>query len=287
MPGNLAKLVIPTGYEDEERKAQMRHQIAKALMEKGLGQQGPMQSWAQVLAQLGNAYFGKQEEKAATKLDTDVDSKIRDAYTGAISSLNSDVKGGMGLGDLVQKYGGNQFVQDALKPYADAFGSSLKEKENIVNTPTGFRRAGDVVGREKFDPNAMVIPDGHGGYAANPVRITAALAAQPNTQINNPQTTMQNPLSAGGPPAPSASPLPSATGGLDLSALTPEEKQILQSEIARRTGSAGQQAVTQLQNDTHVPMGSPLSAARAPAGAINGRPYWLINGVPYDNSEGK
>lgn len=285
MPTIQPKFVLPTGYETEQLKAARKRKIAEALIQKGLQTNPNMQSWAQVLGQIGTAFIGKRMDKKADALDADVRSRMLSDYatrSAAFDKLTGSAN--PDLSSIVRTGQDDPFLQERVKPYVDAFAKRLSERENIVRTPTTFARQGDLIGKPTFDPQAMMVPTGKPGeYGVNAARVTAALAAQPNTTISNAQTTIQDPSTM---PQQTPNTAPQAMpSGLDLGMLSPEEKQILSSELQRRAGGGGQY---QLQTDTSTPMGSPLTAQKAPEGVtVDGRPYWLVNGIPYDNPEGR
>jgi hypothetical protein len=52
------KFTLPTGYENEQLKAERKRKIAQALLERGLANQPNMQSWMQVLGQMAQAGAG-------------------------------------------------------------------------------------------------------------------------------------------------------------------------------------------------------------------------------------
>lgn len=292
MPGNMPKLVIPTGYESQERDIENRRKLAQLMLEKGLSQQN-MTSWAQPLAEMAQIYAGKRMDSKASKAQDALDTKIKGDYTAQLGALNADVNSGMPVKDLVQKYAGSSLVSDALKPYTDAYGESLKEGEGHTTFGSQWRRKG-AIPEGSVDPNSMVIPGPNNTIAVNPVRATAALAAQyppENSSPGNMTYSMPAPGIAqpsGGGAGPGGAPPAPAAGGnsIDVSALTPEEKQILTTELQRRAGPANGGNFT-VQNDMHTPFGSPVDAVKPPSGVVNGKPYWIVNGVPYDNSEGK
>lgn len=287
----MPKFVLPTGYEDEQLKAERKRKIAQALLERGLTPQANMQSWTQVLGQLANAGVGRILDKRADKIDADVRARMLSDYGTKISDFNT-ATGGANVDpqDIVKRFGSDPMLQDQVKPYVDALSHRLSQREDIVKTPTAFRRQGDIVNQPIFDPNAMMVPTGQPGeYGVNAGRVTAALASQPNTKISNPVTTIRDPSvqalpSQRLPTGEAPQPLPPINSNmLDVGALNPDERGILSRELQRRAGGGNYQ----LQNDTHVPMGSPLTAIKPPAGVAGGKPYWLINGVPYDNPEGR
>lgn len=185
MPSQMTKLIIPTGFEDEQRKIERRRSLADKLAQLGLNT-GDIsgRSWTQPLAHLAQTFRASRLSRKADRMQGDLEKNIGEAYASAISNFNQDART-MDLQDLQDKYAGNQFTQDALKPYTEALQRRMTEREKIEKVGDRYARVGDVQGKPIFDPNAMVIPDGQNGYKVNPVRATAALLAQgftPNGQ---------------------------------------------------------------------------------------------------------
>lgn len=285
-----AQITIPTGYESLQRQAEQKRALAKLMLEKGLMQQGSMQSPLQVLAALAQAYVGKQAMKKADKLDDDVTAKMLSDYRGKLDTFNTDAKT-LSPADLVAKYQGDPILADALKPYAEAFSHGLTEAGEHTNFGGQWMKKGDIKDGA-FEPNKptdRVLRTGPDGktFSLNPVAVTGALASQANTTVSNPVTSIRDPMADQGtaPASTGLPPVPSPvtdTGGLDINLLSPEEKEIMARELKRRAG--GGQFV-----DPHAgtPHGNPLTALPLPSGVVDGKPYWQINGQYYDNPEGR
>lgn len=276
---------LPTGYEQEQAAAKLRHEIAQKLIEKGMTPQDNMRSWVQVLGQLGQQFAGQHLERRATRADADLTQRMLADYTKKVGEFHADTKD-MTPAAVVEKWGSDPLIGQTglLKPYTSAFEQNLKDSTKRPN-PT--------------DPVIEVTgADGKKHWIANRVATDAALMRQGYGLPGSLTTDMLAPGQEETPPqvqAPELAPAPlpqggGQSGGLNLDLLSPEEKGILQQELARRSGAPGAyyqgNDYTQ-QTPTNVPMGSPLTAVPAPAGVVNGKPYWIINGQPYDNPEGK
>lgn len=290
MPTNLQKIVIPTGFESERRKAEQKRKIAAAMMSNGLSQHGDYTSWTQVLGQMANAWAGKRLDKKSEKMDAETDQKISDAYANAVAGLNADVAAGKTPQEIMAAQAGNPLLEGngTLEAVKDAAKSAMVNKEKLIdfNGRTGIRQ-GDVMGQVKMDPNDKVIMQ-DGKWVVNPVAATAGLAAQgmapvaPGLPVGQGISAMDAP---GSSPAPAIQAGGGPAGGTDdpLSAFNPEERKVIMSEAMRRrqTGAA----------PNNIPSGSPLApgaVARPPAGVTkDGKPVWLINGEYYDNPEGR
>lgn len=290
----LPAIVIPTGYESDQVKAANKRKLAQMMLEKGLSSPGGMQSWLQVLGQLGSTAAGLRMNKQADDMDEGTNKRILADYVGQLSEFHNDEKT-MAPKELVAKYRDKPFLEDALKPYTEAMTARLRDKGDMVNINGTYVDKGSMQagGHAPTDPNAGVIRDASGNLVENMVRRNAALHAQ-GYGLGDPATTMPDPGAPNGPAAPvsgtvggqtppmGGAPAPSGDG-LDLSLLSADERGIMQRELQRRAANGG---AFQPPNP-NVPLGSPLTAQRAPAGIVAGKPYWLINGVPYDNPEGK
>jgi hypothetical protein len=363
------KFTLPTGYENEQLKAERKRKIAQALLERGLASQPNMQSWAQVLGQMAQAGAGSILNKRADKMDEATNNRMLSDYHQQLNDFQADVNAGMDPAKLVEKYGGSPMVADALKPYGDAMAKRLTERENLVNF--GGRagvRVGDVAGQyEPSKPNDPVIRDAQGNWTVNPVRETAALGAQGFTSNGQPSIatySMPNPyaqsdqntgvpqphMNAQGPghetPSgfqavvgqiesgnrdfrPNDAPTTSSAGALYGMQVMPStahnpgfgvtpaanESAAEYNRVGRDYATAMQQrygdnaqafgaynagpgamdrAISQgganyrslLPNETRTYINRGMSQLKPPAGVANGKPYWMINGVPYDNPEG-
>lgn len=283
MPTNLPKIVIPTGYESEQRKAAQKRKLAELLTELG-AKTGNYNSWAQVAGQMANALAGRIVSKKADKLDDNYNEQLKGAYDKAWSDFNTDRKAELSPDEMFAKYGNNPFVGEQAKMYGEALGARLKEDENVVNVPgKGYVRTGDVRGQGHINnPNDPVIVGANNEWLVNPTRRDASLGAQgfvgqqsglpPSTVFSDPRATPAPPA-AGGP----------AGGGFDINLFSPEEQKVMFGEAMRRKNLGGAAGIPPNQ-----PYGSPLAVNKPPDGVTSdGKPYWIINGVPYDNPEGR
>lgn len=284
------KFVIPTGYESEEAKLALKRKIADALMSAGLSSHQGMRSPFEALGQMAQAFVGKRLADKAAGGEDELGRRIRGDYDTARAGLNADVDSGMDPAAIVKKYSGNPMLDDQIKPYVEALTKRLTGGEDLVDTGgmSGFQPKRNFIGKPMpNDPNKPVWLDEQGNATVNGPLATAHMYSNPNLVEPGAMPTtspIPNAGQAPGPPAPvGATPSPSAVpagADIDLSKLTPEEREILKNEIRRRGG---------LPASNEMPFGSPLDkpAARPADGIVNGKQYWMINGVPYDNPEGK
>jgi hypothetical protein len=304
-------LQIPTGYEGDLAKVESRRKLADLLMQKGLTDNPNMQSWLQVLAQMGNAYAGRRLERKADNMEGEVRDRISSDYQGKVSAFNADAQT-LTPKELVAKYRGDPLLADMVKPYEGIMEAGMKDEQGITTFNGVAMRKGDTLGKREFNPNDMVIRDEQGNITINPVRLAASMYSNPNMVPDTPppmSLSMPDPSAQpnGGPetgavapplpvPMDGSAPQPGAPtagsnfsgginpGGLDLELLTPQEREILSQELARRQGGA------QGGGDPTIPSGSPLAAGQVqpPAGITkSGKPFWIVNGIPYDNPEGR
>lgn len=301
-------IYIPTGFESQQRAAERKRKIAQAMLERGLSTSPNMQSWIQVLAQMGSAFAGKRLDKKADKMSDQVDADIRDAYSNAIAEFNAKAEGldptsptyDRDLQALTAGAADNPWLEDAREPYEKAFADRLKERGQDITFGGQRRRAGGIKEGE-FEPNKptdMVLRAGPEGkdFVPNTSRITAALASQPNVTIANGVNSMRDPYNPSGsaaPEMPAQAAQPAVPAGdeasLVFSRLTPEEKDTV-NRILQKYAGPGNTIVDMVPNN--VPYGNPTNPAmpggKQPDGVTtDGQPYWIINGIPYDNPEGR
>lgn len=260
---SYGKFVIPTGYESQQAKIALKRKIAEALMSAGLSQHQGMRSPFEALGQVAQAFVGKRLEDKAAGLEGELGTRIRGDYQAANSGFDADVNAGMDPAKLVSKYSGNPMLEDRLKPYAEALAKRLGGREDLVDTGglSGFQPKGNFVGKPMPNkPDAAVWLGENGEAEVNPVAAAAAMYRNPNLASPSAMPTsapipIPNAGHAPGPPPPagglSSPSAPTAGGDIDLSKLTPEERQILTNEIKRRGG--------QVPQSSELPLGSPLT----------------------------
>lgn len=287
----MPKMQYPTGYEGEQRRIEMRRRLAQAMLEKGLSG-GDTRSWTQALAQVAQTYAGKRMEKKATDREADMYERMRADIATKMADFQAARNSGATNQDLVDRFGADPMLQDAIDPHRDAVVSAMKNQEELVENGGRFVRKGDFVGPNGKDlagkPTDLVIAK-DGQWQVNPVAVTARLLSNPQPagstahdltgQMPNPYSTGGGQSSAGpaGGAMPSGGQSPSV-GGMDLSKLNPEEQAILQQEIQRRAGLSPEAR--------NMPQGNPLTPPPSQVGP-DGKPYWSIGGKWYDNPEGR
>jgi hypothetical protein len=283
----MPKIVIPTGFESEKRKAEQKRRLAEMLTKIG-AQTGNYNSWTQVAGQLANALAGRITSKKADKLDDSYNDKLKNAYSEAWSGFNADRKAGLSNDEMFEKWGNNPLVGEQAGMYAKGLERAITEKEDVVKTPDNrYVKQGELIGKGPInDPNAAVSVTAGGDWVPNLARMSAAQGAQGFVDANTgapPNMPFRDPASQ--PPAtpPAQVGGPAGGGGFDMNLFSPEEQRVIQAEVLRRRQVGGAGGVPPNQ-----PYGSPLSANKPPAGMTSdGKPYWIINGVPYDNPEGR
>lgn len=211
--GTLQPLTIPSPYAVDQRKIESRLKLADMLTAQSMAGFDHPVSWAQPLAQWGQALAGALTRRSAEKKQTRLDETIASDFANKRSELYADAKV-MKPADLVAKWGMDPLVAEELKPYRDALTSALTQREKTHVVGGQLVREGDVgpSGILPNDPNSPVIRDAQGNWVVNPIRATAAQSAQ-GLQIQNPTNTMQDPrgqIPPGGQPAP---PIPAPPAG--------------------------------------------------------------------------
>jgi len=170
---DLAKITIPTGYEQQQRAAATKRRLAEAMLTQGLSPSANMTSWAQPLGHLAQTLAGKLMQRRADKMDSEVSRQILEDYNNRRGSFLTDA-GAMTPEQLVQKYGNDPLLQNDLKPYADAFGSGLKDRGELTNFGGRMVRKGDVEGQYENKPSSLIFANPDGSTELNPVAVTAA-----------------------------------------------------------------------------------------------------------------
>ena len=287
----MPNLQMPTGYEEEQHKIALKRKLAQAMFEQGIaGGQRARSPW-DALASIAEVGAGKLHDKRANKLEAEMAEKLKTDYGSRRASLMADINAGMAPQAVMQKYGADTLLSGDLEPIKDAYGAALKNREGIVNFGGRQMRAADTLG--KFDPgkpNDQVLRDETtGNMFINPVRVAAGQVSQMIPADNasaqalmgvtfNPNSQQQGnaPANAAAGSMPLSGPVP-AGGGMDLSRLTPEEKNILNSEMQRRAGLS-----PEAQNFT-----GGQGTVPPPTAMYQNKPAWQINGKWYDNPEGK
>lgn len=250
-------LVIPSGFEQQQNAAALKHKLATAMLEQGLKSRNDYTSWAQVLGQLSQAWAGKSLEKDAGKADAATNAAILQAYQAKRAAFQDAVNKGMDPKLVVQQFGNDPMLAEDVKPYAAAMQAGMtRQAENFAGKP--------------FDPNSAVIEDGKGGFAVNPLKVTATRAGGGFDTTGFP-TSMQMPGRGTPPPAMSSAEDPRA-----------------------RLAAAMADGTALLPKDTSIPFGNPLDPNLAQQSVPppthftkDGRPAWYINGQFYDNPEGR
>ena len=199
MATQMPKLVIPTGYESQQRDIERRRKIAEALIEKGLGPQGQMTSPWQALAQAVNAWAGKRMQKKTDGREDELAGEIRQEYDDKRISFAND--GAMFKpAEMVAKYGGDPLMAEDLKPYREALQRALTEREQLQNVGGKIGvRTGDVMGT--FDPGKvtdLVRQDAQGNPYTNTIAVDAQARANAAGQGYAPEPAPQGPQQSAG-----------------------------------------------------------------------------------------
>lgn len=134
MATTTPKLVIPTGFENQQTAIERRRRIADAMLERGLTPQ-PARHVAQVLGQLAQAWAGKSLQRDADKMQTSLNDDIRGSFQAKLTAFAMDeakVKSGeMSAHDLVQKYRSDPMLESALEPYSKAMDARMTADQRV------------------------------------------------------------------------------------------------------------------------------------------------------------
>lgn len=255
MPTAKPTLVIPTGFESQQREIERKRAIAKAILEQGMATDTSMTSPLQVLGKFAQTWAGSSMGRDAEKKATGLDQEILTSYLGKQTEFQNDVKT-MPPEQIVAKWQKDPMMSEQIKPFVETMTAKMKQDQTLVRNGPQWSRMGGLEGTMiPSGPGDDIIVE-NGQAKINPLKLTRDMAAQgfpmggtDPTAIQNPVTSMPWPMAGGGqgqgqPPAPMAPPRgPGATEG----------------------------------------MGSPQGNVKI----IGGQPYYNINGKWYDNPEGR
>lgn len=217
-------LVIPNNYTSQQADIARRKKLADAMLQQGLATDPNMRSWAQVLGKLAQTWVGKSMDKDADKSEAALNATILQDYGNRRTAFQTDAQT-MTPQQLVEKYGNDPMLANELKPYQEAFGTGLKQGQELTQFGGRMVRKGDVVGQYDNDPNKMVFVGPDGQTSLNPVAVTAAGISSGNlTPTGGYQTTGQMPgvgrligAMGGQPPAQQPGPMTVDQGAAALS----------------------------------------------------------------------
>lgn len=186
-------LVIPTQYTQQQADISRKRKLAEAMLQQGLTPENNMTSWAQVLGKLAQTWVGRSMDKEAGKQEASMNEALLHDYTSRRGDFIQDSQT-LAPGELLQKYGSDPMLTEELKPYADAFASGLKNREDLTTFGGKMVRKGDVIGQYDNKPTSMVFANPDGSTELNPVAVTAqGLSNGTYIPTSAPQTTGQMP----------------------------------------------------------------------------------------------
>lgn len=156
-------VVIPTGYEQFQRAAEEKRQIAKAMLAQGMQPLNNPTSWAQVLGQWAQSFAGNRMLRQADSMDDKTNALISGDYTRRTGELNQDAAN-LTPEQFVPKYASDPMLREhpLVKAMIDVYTANQKKRFEPEDKPK---------------PGDLVIPDGHGGMKWNGVAIGARRAA--------------------------------------------------------------------------------------------------------------
>ena len=264
---------MPTGFESQQSRIAAKQKLAQMMLERGL-REDPMVSPVQVLGRMAQTWAGKSGEDDAAKMQDRLATDVMAARQARRAALFSDAKT-LPLSEVAQKYGADPLLAEDVKPWMEAYQTSLKNDQGYVAGDPFHRRHGDIPQGQYMPPDPtksdLVLDPATGRLVPNGLLIGAKVASQglpvavPGA---NGQPQSLYPQSAPAPTMPGQ-----AAPGQDISLLNPEERRILVEELQRRRGLPTEALGAQ----------APNSATPPPSGLVDGKPYWIRNGKVYDN----
>lgn len=207
----LAKFVLPTGYEADQRSIDAKHKLAEKMQALGLNPDEHMQSWLQVLGHVAQTGVGVWKDKQATKAETALDARKQSDYTTQLGEF-AKLTGAKSpdLGAITDYVNNHPMMETPGKPFVSAREAQLKESGEHVYGPKGWTTKGEIApgSFKPSDPGDAVIRDGNGNIIENKVATTVALKHQGWSGPDGyPMTTsMPDPNFSGQPPMPPVPP---------------------------------------------------------------------------------
>ena len=274
---------LPTGYESQLSQIERRRKLADAMMANGLQGSGPnAQSIFQGLAPVLQAFLAAKMNRGADRQQAEINSGMRGDYARASSAMSEGLKAlhpgdRAGLIDLIAKSAGNPWTQDRAGSLEDVLQAKLTDDQKLVerggmNVLQGNIHPGSLVPGKPTD-SEIAVPDGHGGvrWTINPVAMQRAQEAQ---GIAMPHTEAFRSM-----------PSPYANQSIGASNLIGEE-------LARRAGPGIPPPLGPGQfppEQGGLPPQMPINSSQRPPDGLTdeGKPYWNVNGIAFDNPEGR
>jgi len=271
---NQAKIVIPTGYETQQRGLDRRSAIAQALLERGIAGPGAnATSWTQPLASIVQAFLGKRLQDKVEGRQDELNGRLKADYSAKVAEVQQDIINAgndpRALQQVWFKHQDNPLVAEILKPV----GERVSAAQRSGDSPTDWgpyrvsNRDAMALGQKPNDPNANILRDNAGNGVVNEAAITRALLAQNMVPSGAPPMTVQDPL--GSPEARLAALRASQDAG---GAPIPPPLDMTQAELPA------------LPQNFAPPKGQIEQTQTDPS---TGRPYYKIQGQWYDNPEGR
>jgi len=275
---NQAKIVIPTGFESQQRQLERKQAIAQALLEKGLAGPGNnATSWVQPLASVVQALAGRHLQDRTDKQQGMLDTQIKDQYTGKVGEFNTkvlqagdDINALFSLAMEAQK---DPMLADLAKPIMERAIAAQKGGDS----PTDWgpyrvtNREAMTLGQKPNDPNSHMLRTPSGDAVINQAELTRALLAQNMVPSGAPPMTVQDPL--GSPEARLSALRASQDAG---SAPIPLPPNMTGAELP---------ALPQASPQNFTPPRGQIQDHRVDP--VTGKHIYQINGQWYDNPEGR
>ena len=304
---NIPRLVIPTGFENQQIEVDRKRRIADAMLARGLTPQNDMRHWAQLVGQMAQAWAGKSMQRGADRQQQSLNDAISGSYQGKLNAFR-DWEGQLKRGEitvdqLVQEFRGDPMLEQALEPYTKAMESRASADQRINYRLAIDPATGQVVTRGVSDAGTVTnAPEGFqlpNTNISNVNGVATDLAAtapgtilpqsatdvvvrnQSGNFVPNVPAIMSTRVSQGfGGGIPTSTPDP----GITSEGPTPANNTITREEAARILASMNgdQQRFDAWRAQTGVKIAGVPQAVQ-----VDGKTYYIIDGRAFDNPEGR
>jgi hypothetical protein len=287
----MAKINIPTGYETEQQSIAQKRRLAERMLSLGLAPESNMTSWAQVLGHLAQTWVGHKAERKADKMEVDLSGRVQEDYTNRRAAFFEDAKT-MTPQQLTEKYGPDPMLQNEVKPYQEAYGAALKDRQKLTKFNGTIMPQGDAVGKYENDPNKPVLRNADGSFSMNAPYIYAQgmsngsidssplMQTLPNMQVTDRMPGSELPPLNPQGPAPMHAPMsadqaaPMLQSAKQAGAISGTDA----ARVAQSMGPNGKGAFLKWMQDNgiKIQVSSPQEARQLPSGT----PILLPDGTP-------
>ncbi len=285
---------LPTGYESRIAQIERRRKLAETLMAQGLQGSGPnTMNIFQALAPVLGAFMSTRMDKQADRAQGEVATGMRTDYsnaTGAMGELLKNLKPGdrQGLVDAISAARGSPWTTGTADTLEKTLTAQMGADSRMVQNGSRWQRQGNIAEGSPVEGKptdaVIAVQDPTTGRTFWQENTTATASALNRQGMGDPAYESVRRVES---PYQSATPLVPA---MSAPAGYPTDPEALRQEVARRAGPGIPPPLGPDQFPPELPAMNPAQAPVGPPPAgltVDGQPYWMVNGVAYDNPEGK